>query len=117
MEEETLAKAEKYIPANVRLISGCLDEQTSADVSNVADFKLPDPAGSAGGACTSAMLQVLYADHHDTSEDLTFEEVMLKIRDNLSESFSQVGASVSVRCAALSWSQAAHTPSLLLDLC
>ena len=83
--------AEEYIPADVRLISGCKDEQTSADVSNVADFKLPDPAGRAGGACTSALLQVLYADHTDTSEDLTFSEVLLKIRDNLEEGeFTQV---------------------------
>ncbi|CAB9516074.1 Metacaspase-1 [Seminavis robusta] len=88
--EEAQEQAEKYIPADVRLISGCRDEQTSADVSNVADFKLPDPSGKAGGACTSAMLQVLYADHTDTSEDLTFEEVILKIRDNLSENFSQI---------------------------
>lgn len=87
---DLLEKAEKYIPADVRLISGCKDEQTSADVSNVESFQLPDPAGRAGGACTSAMLSVLYADHTDTAEDLTFEEVVLKIRDNLSENFSQI---------------------------
>lgn len=89
-DEELVEKAKQYIPADVRLISGCKDEQTSADVSNVESFRLPDPAGKAGGACTSAMLQVLYADHQDTSEDLTFEEVILKIRDNLEENFSQV---------------------------
>ena len=90
MSDELLEQAEKLIPADVRLISGCRDEQTSADVSNVASFKLPDPAGRAGGACTSAFLQVLYADHQDTAEDLTFEEVVLKVRDNLSENFSQI---------------------------
>ena len=89
--EELQEKAEEYIKADVRLFSGCKDEQTSADVSNVEGFELPDPAGKAGGACTSAMLQVLYADHEDTSEDLTFEEVILKIRENLEENFSQVG--------------------------
>jgi hypothetical protein len=30
---------------DVRMISGCEDHQTSADVSNVAAFQLPDPAG------------------------------------------------------------------------
>jgi len=40
-------QSEKYIPADVRLISGCKDEQTSADVSNVDSFQLPDPAGRA----------------------------------------------------------------------
>ena len=96
---DTLEKAEEYIKADVRLISGCKDEQTSSDVSNIDDFRLPDPQGKAGGACTSAMLQVLYADHSDTSEDLTFEEVILKIRDNLSENFSQVCVPVlSIAC-------------------
>ncbi len=90
-EEELQQKAEEYIPAVVRLFSGCKDEQTSADVSNVENFRLPDPAGKAGGACTSALLQVLYADEQDTSEDLTFEEVVLKLRENLEENFSQVG--------------------------
>jgi hypothetical protein len=41
-----LEQAEKLIPAEVRMISGCKDEQTSADVSNVANFSLPDPAGT-----------------------------------------------------------------------
>ena len=30
---------------DIRMISGCQDTQTSADVSNVASFQLPDPAG------------------------------------------------------------------------
>ena len=38
--------------ADIRMISGCEDCQTSADVSCVGDFHLPDPAGRAGGACT-----------------------------------------------------------------
>lgn len=67
------------------MLSGCEDAQTSADVSDVANFSLPDPAGRGGGACTSALLQVLYADHKDTAEDLSFEEVLLKIRDNIDE--------------------------------
>ena len=41
----SIEQAEKLIPATVRMISGCRDEQTSADVSNVANFQLPDPAG------------------------------------------------------------------------
>jgi len=50
-------KAEQVIPADVRMISGCHDKQTSADVQNVTSFQLPDPAGCAGGACTSAILE------------------------------------------------------------
>jgi hypothetical protein len=88
MSAEMLARAEELIPATVRMISGCRDEQTSADVSNVASFSLPDPAGRAGGACTSAMLKVLYADHHQPDEDLTFQEVLLKMREILSHGAS-----------------------------
>ena len=81
---DVLSQAQQAIPAEIRMISGCKDEQTSADVGNVASFSLPDPAGRAGGACTSAMLKILYADHHTPDEDLTFQEVLLKMRDILS---------------------------------
>lgn len=40
------------------MISGCKDEQTSADVYDVAKFGLPDSHG-AGGACTNALLKSL----------------------------------------------------------
>jgi len=74
---------ERIIPSDFRMISGCEDAQTSADVSNVASFQLPDPAGRAGGACTSALLQILYGDHTDTAKDLSFEQVLNKMRDGL----------------------------------
>ena len=74
---------ERMIPSDYRMISGCEDAQTSADVSNVASFKLPDPKGRAGGACTSALLQVLYGDHKDTGKDLSFEQVLMKMRGEL----------------------------------
>jgi len=89
--EEAIENAKKAIPAEVRMISGCRDEQTSADVSNVASFQLPDPDGSAGGACTSALLNVLYADHKKLEEDLSFQQVLLKVRDVLKEKgFAQI---------------------------
>ena len=31
---------------DVRMLSGCADHQTSADVSSIAKFQLPDPAGA-----------------------------------------------------------------------
>lgn len=79
-----LERAEKAIPAEVHMISGCQDSQTSADVSNVASFSLPDPAGRAGGACTSALLKCLYADHKKPDKDLSFQEVLMSIRATLS---------------------------------
>ena len=55
---------------DIRMISGCEDSQTSADVSNVSEFSLPDPAGRAGGACTSTLLNILYKDCKQTPSPL-----------------------------------------------
>eukprot|EP00567_Pseudictyota_dubia_P004496 CAMPEP_0197439730 /NCGR_PEP_ID=MMETSP1175-20131217/6402_1 /TAXON_ID=1003142 /ORGANISM="Triceratium dubium, Strain CCMP147" /LENGTH=352 /DNA_ID=CAMNT_0042969695 /DNA_START=98 /DNA_END=1156 /DNA_ORIENTATION=+ len=83
--------AQSAIPAEVRMISGCQDSQTSADVSNVATFQLPDPAGRAGGACTSALLKTLYADQKKPDEDLSFQDVLMSIRETLSSgSYTQI---------------------------
>lgn len=73
------------------MISGCADSQTSADVSNVNSFQLPDPAGRAGGACTSAILKVLYKDEKAPDEDLSFQEVLMAMREILGEgSYTQI---------------------------
>ena len=47
------------IQAKFHMISGSEDKQTSADVFNVGTFELPNPAGKAGGACTSTLISVL----------------------------------------------------------
>ena len=78
---ELVKKAKEYIPADIRMFSGCLDEQTSADVSNVENFDLPDPAGKAGGACTTSLLQILYKDHKNTKRQYTYQEILLKMRE------------------------------------
>lgn len=57
-------KIEQEIPAVFVMISGSEDKQTSADVSNVGSFQLPDPHGKAGGACTSTLLKVLHETHN-----------------------------------------------------
>lgn len=89
-------QAAQAIPAEVRMISGCRDSQTSADVSNVSSFNLPDPKGRAGGACTSSLLKVLY---NEGGSELSFQEVLLKMRDILSSGgFSQVPQLTSSRC-------------------
>ena len=49
-------------------------------MANVGSFNLPDPAGRAGGACTSALLSILYADKKSPDKDLSFKEVLLKMR-------------------------------------
>ncbi|GAX15828.1 hypothetical protein FisN_3Lh275 [Fistulifera solaris] len=81
----------QQLRGDIRMISGCLDSQTSADVSNVQSFQLPDPAGEAGGACTSALLNIVYKDHHNTSADLSFTEVLNQMRSMLkAKRYSQV---------------------------
>ena len=82
------SNVEDVIPADVRMISGCQDAQTSADVGNVSQFSLPDPAGRAGGACTSALLKTLY---HEGGESMSFVEVLQNMRKTLSKgSFTQI---------------------------
>jgi hypothetical protein len=69
---------------DIRMISGCEDSQTSADVSNVGSFQLPDPAGRAGGACTSTLLKILYNDDQVPEDDLSFTQVLTEMREDLS---------------------------------
>ena len=73
------------VHADFRMISGCMDSQTSSDVQDISSFELPDPAGKAGGACTSALLKVLYA------KDLSFAEVLEETRAVLrAEGYDQI---------------------------
>lgn len=71
------------LKADIYCFSGCEDDQTSADVSDVNSFCLPDPAGRAGGACTSMLLKVVYEDEKTPEDTYTFVEVIDKMRDNL----------------------------------
>lgn len=75
------------------MISGCHDTQTSAD-ANITNFQLPDPAGRAGGACTAALLQVLYNDNGGQPQDGTYDswvKVLREMKRNLAAmGYSQV---------------------------
>jgi Caspase domain len=86
------------LQADIWMISGCEDRQTSADVSNTATFQLPDPAGRAGGACTATLLNVLYEDEKAPCEDISFTQVMEKMRVILRQKgFSQIPQLSSTR--------------------
>ncbi|EED88098.1 predicted protein [Thalassiosira pseudonana CCMP1335] len=85
-KEEFEATKPDELRKDIRMISGCADHQTSADVSNVSSFQLPDPAGRAGGALTSTLLKVLYADEQKTD----FTEVMERLRGHLKGRYSQI---------------------------
>jgi hypothetical protein len=71
-------------------------------VSNVASFTLPDPAGRSGGACTSALLNVLYKDHHKTEEDLSFTQVLDEMRQILKQkNYEQIPQVCTDLCMSL----------------
>jgi metacaspase-1 len=73
------------------MISGCEDTQTSADVSDVGTFKLPDPQGRAGGACTSTLLNLLYKDNETPEDEYTFVQVLDMMRTSLKRGgFTQI---------------------------
>jgi len=93
------------IPAEVRMISGCHSEQTSVDLSNVGTIStLPNPAGRAGGACTSALLNILYLHHYHrggnkfANNGISFQDILLQLRESLSNSgISQIPQLTSSR--------------------
>ena len=58
-ENEFAKLAEAACKAEVYMFSGCRDEQTSGDVSNVVSFGVPGPGG-AGGAMTNSLLRQVY---------------------------------------------------------
>jgi metacaspase-1 len=92
--EDFARQSTDLIAAEVRMISGCHSEQTSADVSNVGSVAhLPNPAGRSGGACTSALLEILYRHHHCQQQQqplggkkpLSFQQALLELRDSLAQ--------------------------------
>ena len=100
-------QVKELIPAEVRMISGCHSLETSADISNIhrIDRKgnLPSPEGRAGGACTTALLSILYDsqkqnDNTSNSKDVSFQQILLKLREKLSQSgLSQIPQLTSSR--------------------
>ena len=86
---EFASDSKKVCAGEVRMFSGCMDDQTSADVGNVASFDVPvdeDCAGTAGGACTNSMAEILYA-----TPRMTFAELLDAMRENLSRrGFTQI---------------------------
>ena len=74
LKEKILKTAEEYLNAEIRLISACQDEEQTLDCSDVHKrFNLRKSKraslaiGNDGGACTSALLKILYQ-HVDKPE-------------------------------------------------
>jgi metacaspase-1 len=73
------------IPAEIYMFAGAGDSEQSTEVSNVKTFQLPDPAGKAGGACTSALLQTLYRDDAADTLRYTWAETLEMMREKIEE--------------------------------
>ena len=75
-----------------------LQNNPPIDVYNTGKFQLPDPAGRAGGACTSALLQVLYKDGRAAAGNMSWVECLRAMRSNLrAMGFDQVPQLTSSR--------------------
>jgi hypothetical protein len=83
--------SKKHTAAEVILFSGCKDEQTSADVSNVRVFshEYAGP-GKSGGACTNALAEVL-AGGEEAAASVSWGKLLELMQGNLKRrNFSQV---------------------------
>jgi metacaspase-1 len=78
-------QVEKEIPAIFYMFAGADDAAQSQEVDNVGTFALPDPAGKHGGACTAALLQVVYNDEADDTVDLSWTETLALMREKIAE--------------------------------
>jgi hypothetical protein len=73
-------KVKRIIRSPFYMISSSADHQESEETYNTGKFDLPNPAGKAGGACTSAFLQAMYenGDGHSWVETLQQMRTALK---------------------------------------
>jgi hypothetical protein len=77
------------LKGKVTMISGCKDDQTSADVSDTAGFGIPTNAGpgGAGGACTNSLLKVVHDEGIDSLKagKMSYGTLMVKMKKVLKE--------------------------------
>lgn len=67
------------VPSIFNMISSSADHQQSEETYNTKSFELPNPAGKAGGACTSAFLQQQY-EHGTVSSPPTWVGTLKEMR-------------------------------------
>jgi metacaspase-1 len=74
-------KVIRAIPSNFYMISSSSDAQQSEETYNTGNFELPNPAGKAGGACTSSFLQQQYGG----KKDMSWVDTLKQMRQVLKE--------------------------------
>ena len=72
-------RVKKVIRSEFHMISSSADHQQSEEAYNTSKFQLPNPAGKAGGACTSTFLQAMY----DNGDGATWMETLQQMRSVL----------------------------------
>jgi hypothetical protein len=73
------------VPSNVNVIASSADEQQAEEAFNVRNFELPNPAGKAGGACTSAFLKQQYAAAAAKNEPQSWMEALQQMQQVLND--------------------------------
>jgi len=79
------------IPAEIYMISACMDNQDAENVSNTSEFDLPNAAGPSRSACTSAFLEVNYADKQKPTTDVSWLDTLNGMRQKFQQDgFAQI---------------------------
>ena len=74
-DQEFDENVKKIIRSDFFMISSSADHQQSEETYNAGKFDLPNPAGKAGGACTSAFLQAMYENGDGSSWVETLQQM------------------------------------------
>lgn len=72
-------RVKQVIRSHFNMISSSADHQQSEESYHTGSFELPNPAGKAGGACTSAFLQAMYTN----GEGANWVETLQQMHDTL----------------------------------
>ena len=72
-------RVKQVIRSHFNMISSSADHQHSEESHHAGRFQLPNPAGKAGGACTSAFLQAMYTN----GEGANWVETLQQMHDAL----------------------------------
>lgn len=73
------------VSSNVNVIASSGDEQQAEEAFNVRKFELPNPAGKAGGACTSAFLKQQYAAAASNQQPQSWTEALQMMQQILND--------------------------------
>lgn len=74
-------RVKQLIRSHFHMISSSADHQHSEESHHAGSFELPNPAGKAGGACTSAFLQAMYENGSGASWMETLQQMHVALQE------------------------------------